>query len=1755
MYCVFCGEQLVDGGRFCACCGRNRETSLTEAQNENTPSSTVASQENLIEQYFHAGHAYKAIVDLLKAEHGICVSLRTVKSRLSSLGLFRRKYSQSEDVRRAVVQELQGPGQLFGYRTMWQVLKNKYRLNAKRSDVMRLLAKTNPSGTEARRRRRLARRTYHSLGSNYTWHAEGYDKRKPFGFAVKMDLAVPDEPQKKVFRARKTMKISHRQQLDFLHNSQSSFTLCSSSSSASSSPAPPPLVKGKHPEEGRAKTEKVREAHANRSAKGKQSTSLVTRSCSPQTLSLSLSPTPPPQTPRLRSRSLPPSSRSLPAKSAGKESEEQERKGGEGNVSSLMKGGKTKDEVKTKGREAKGNEGTAEDREHDLPEPHGNLSSSQDSPQDRTASLVSSQTAEGKDEEKKIEADKNSKSEETVAMDTGPATMETEALEDSKPTSEDTSIPVVNTTMSCCCSSPSKPSKPDQEVKEGFLVLSEEDDNQEGTEKAKDKEQVEENQDGKKMEVETEKGDKTDVSPLSNTTSPTSPTSARERKRQKVEGEELEAQLELKIRANASTRLKLEKVVQQLVEEQLRVLQLSVFDRTLQELKERVEKMDCATKHQQTLNTLQAKIARLAKKFGAANQAKENIRKPQEMESDTAPERNAQDSYHSCHSMPLVDDHNAVGSAIPNEQMESDTAPERNAQDSYHSGHSMPLVDDHNSVALDIPNNQMESDTAPERNAQDSYHSCHYMALVDDHNAVGSEIPNEQMESDTAPERNAQDSYHSGHSMVLVDDHNAVGSAIPNEQIESDTAPERNAQDSYHSCHSMPLVDDHNSVGSEIPNNQSLEWTNIPALGCVPDSIEDSDGEYVCVPTLSRTKSTIMESDTAPERNAQDSYHSCLIMPLVDDHNAVGSEIPNEQSLDLTNIPELGCLPDFSEDSDGEYVCALKLRRTKSIIMKESIPEDSDELFHSHSGDDYIPDSREDSGDSSSDSSTSLKISEQKHQSLIDRPIQPTGPVPDSTTAVGMDQDRSSVRTEVMGVREKPSTSSEKIEDEGVSSSQDGFESEEGTVVVTAVQKKYDGSRLYNKRHYCLYCFKPCSKIARHLEHVHSSEREVAKACSLPKGSKQRRIHFDYLRNRGNYVHNAAVLKSGKGELIPCKRPPEAAKGNDFLHCAYCRGLFTRNVLWRHVKTCKLSPKNVTKKPGKSRVQSLCAFTQPVPSCISKTLWKVLSSMNLDEIATAVRNDSCIIQIGEHLLNKSGSSAKSQQCIRQKLRELGRLLIGAKKITSLRRMEDFIDPERFTETVKAVKFTCGYDSETHKYKVSSLATKLGNILVKLSKLLKAQALITKNEGLVQKATDFQEVYKARWNELISATASHNTAETKWNAPTVLRFTEDVQKLHAFLNKMQDECISQLSAEATSKAWSDLAKVAMAQIILFNRRREGEVSSMALSSFLSRDNSSLHDDIEWALSEVEKKLCRHFSRIVIKGKRARPVPILLTPKMLCALESLVEKRETCGVVKDNCYMFARPSAMSHFRGSDCMRIFAKACGAKSPDALTSTKLRKHAATLSTVLNMRDTEIDQLANLLGHDIRIRREYDCLSEKTLQLAKVNKILMALEQGRLAEFKGKNLDQINMDPNEEVGVCSDEEDESGDEGSCALGLDDTSATEGLPPPDREMMLPTDCKTIPPTDREVSPVIRLLRSHFKGQKATQKKRKAWDVTEVQAVERHMKNFITTCRIPGKTECERCLRTEPLALKYRNWQSVKFYVYNRIVAYKRSLQA
>ena len=172
----------------------------------------------------------------------------------------------------------------------------------------------------------------------------------------------------------------------------------------------------------------------------------------------------------------------------------------------------------------------------------------------------------------------------------------------------------------------------------------------------------------------------------------------------------------------------------------------------------------------------------------------------------------------------------------------------------------------------------------------------------------------------------------------------------------------------------------------------------------------------------------------------------------------------------------------------------------------------------------------------------------------------------------------------------------------------------------------------------------------------------------------------------------------------------------------------------------------------------------------------------------------------------------------------------------------------------------------------------------------------------------------------------------------------------------------------------------------------------------------------ALSDIEKMLCKYFTRIEIRGKRGRKLPVVLTPAVVESLELLTKQRSACGVLANNKFLFARPGTVNHLRGSDAIRLFARVCGAQRPDSLSSSKLRKQVSTLSKVLNLNDTELDQLADFLGHDIRIHRQYYRLPEGTLQLAKISKILMACEQGRLAEFRGKSLEEISIEPNGKI-------------------------------------------------------------------------------------------------------------------------------------------
>jgi len=131
-------------------------------------------------------------------------------------------------------------------------------------------------------------------------------------------------------------------------------------------------------------------------------------------------------------------------------------------------------------------------------------------------------------------------------------------------------------------------------------------------------------------------------------------------------------------------------------------------------------------------------------------------------------------------------------------------------------------------------------------------------------------------------------------------------------------------------------------------------------------------------------------------------------------------------------------------------------------------------------------------------------------------------------------------------------------------------------------------------------------------------------------------------------------------------------------------------------------------------------------------------------------------------------------------------------------------------------------------------------------------------------------------------------------------------------------------------------------------------------------------------------------------------------------------------KQNTYLFALPNSLGCLRGSDAIRKLSKDCGAKNPENLTSTRLRKQVATVAQLLNLSESDIEQLAAFMGHSKEVHKQFYRLSESTFQVAKVNKLLLMMEKGQGQEYRGKSLDEIDINIDSlvtDIEESSDEE------------------------------------------------------------------------------------------------------------------------------------
>ena len=116
--------------------------------------------------------------------NGVVPSLRSLRRILASAQLFRRKnHSDILDVALFITEQVEKSGQLHGYRIMHLICIQEGFVVSQYT-VRLLLHIIDPEGISLRKRHRLRRRTYTSLGPDFIWHVDSYDKLKPYGICI-----------------------------------------------------------------------------------------------------------------------------------------------------------------------------------------------------------------------------------------------------------------------------------------------------------------------------------------------------------------------------------------------------------------------------------------------------------------------------------------------------------------------------------------------------------------------------------------------------------------------------------------------------------------------------------------------------------------------------------------------------------------------------------------------------------------------------------------------------------------------------------------------------------------------------------------------------------------------------------------------------------------------------------------------------------------------------------------------------------------------------------------------------------------------------------------------------------------------------------------------------------------------------------------------------------------------------------------------------------------------------------------------------------------------------------------------------------------------------------------------------------------------------------------------------------------------------------------------------------------------------------
>ncbi|KAG5871959.1 hypothetical protein JTB14_014492 [Gonioctena quinquepunctata] len=344
----------------------------------------------------------------------------------------------------------------------------------------------------------------------------------------------------------------------------------------------------------------------------------------------------------------------------------------------------------------------------------------------------------------------------------------------------------------------------------------------------------------------------------------------------------------------------------------------------------------------------------------------------------------------------------------------------------------------------------------------------------------------------------------------------------------------------------------------------------------------------------------------------------------------------------------------------------------------------------------------------------------------------------------------------------------------------------------------------------------------------------------------------------------------------------------------------------------------------------------------------------------------------------------------------------------------------------------GYNKRNRTFDSPSLALQMGTII--------KDAVNTAYSVEIQKTEPFSErleqlkipiiLIKTDWAHEITSEAGQNLTINEFNKPSLIPLAKNIASFEKYLRGIIIRRMSNLREDSKDlKAYRELLEATICSLLIFNKRRVGELQRITSVDFSKySDTPKTATDFENMLTESGEILYHSLKRVVVGGRRGRGVPVLFNRETLQSIELIISLRENFKYAK-NPYSFALPGSENPIAGTSVMRKHArKALGdASEATLLTSTKLRKHLATMVQILKMDKNELEQLATFMGHIEKTHAQFYRLPDDIYQTAKVSKLLMMAKTNSIEQYKGTSLSEIEIGENLVEDADEDNSDEEG--------------------------------------------------------------------------------------------------------------------------------